>query len=60
MRRLGCSPSGAALGMATTGARLPTYRVGGLLMAISAAGVAWTVLRPRTAPALTAITVPQR
>ena len=51
---------GAALGMATTGASLPTQPVGGLLMAISAAGVAWTVLRPRTAPALTAIPVPQR
>ena len=33
--------------MATTGASLPTQPVGGLLMAISAAGVAWTVLRPR-------------
>lgn len=51
---------GAALGMATTGASLPTQPVGGLLMAISAAGVAWTVLRPRIAPAFTAIPVPQQ
>jgi hypothetical protein len=51
---------GAALGMATTGASLPTQPVGGLLMAISAAGVAWTVLRPRTTAASATTPVPQR
>jgi hypothetical protein len=50
---------GALLGLATTGASLPTQPIGGLLMAVSSGGIAWTVLRShsapsRTAPALTA------
>jgi hypothetical protein len=36
---------GAALGMATTGASLPTQPIGAALMAISSAWIAWTVLR---------------
>ena len=38
---------GAFLGMATTGASLPTQPVGAVLMAISSAWVAWTVLGAR-------------
>jgi hypothetical protein len=38
---------GAFLGMATTGASLPTQPVGAVLMAISSAWIAWTVLRSR-------------
>lgn len=38
---------GAALGMATTGASLPTQPVGGVLMAISGAVIAWSVFRRR-------------
>jgi len=41
---------GAFLGMATTGASLPTQPVGALLMAISSAWIAWTVLRSRATP----------
>jgi hypothetical protein len=41
---------GAALGMATTGAALPTQPAGALLMALSSAGIAWAVLRSRRAP----------
>jgi hypothetical protein len=41
---------GAALGMATTGASLPTQPVGAVLMAISSGWIAWAVLRSRTAP----------
>lgn len=43
---------GAALGMATTGASLLTQPAGGVLMAVSAAGMAWAVLsrRPSTQP----------
>ena len=41
---------GAALGMATTGASLPTQPVGGALMALASAVMAWTVTRGRTAP----------
>jgi hypothetical protein len=33
--------AGAALGMATTGASLPTQPVGGVLMAVSGAAIAW-------------------
>jgi hypothetical protein len=40
---------GAALGMATTGASLPTQPVGAALMAVSGAWMAWTVLRQRHA-----------
>jgi hypothetical protein len=36
---------GAALGMATTGASLPTQPVGGALLAISGAWIAWAALR---------------
>lgn len=36
---------GAALGMATTGASLPTQPVGAALLAISGAWIAWTALR---------------
>ena len=36
---------GAFLGMATTGASLPTQPVGALLMTVSSAWIAWTVLR---------------
>ena len=36
---------GAALGMATTGASLPTQPVGAALMAISGAGIAWAATR---------------
>ncbi|HZA05612.1 MAG TPA: hypothetical protein VE617_13690 [Propionibacteriaceae bacterium] len=39
---------GAALGMATTGAALPTQPVGAVLMTISSAGIAWAVLRHRS------------
>jgi len=39
---------GAALGMATTGASLPTQPVGAVLLTISTAWIAWTVLRSRT------------
>ena len=50
---------GAFLGMATTGASLPTQPVGALLMAISSAWMTWTVLRsqatqPPTDPDLAA------
>jgi hypothetical protein len=38
---------GAFLGMVTTGASLPTQPVGALLMTISSAWIAWTVLRSR-------------
>jgi len=38
---------GAFLGMATTGASLPTQPVGAVLMAISSAWFAWAVLRSR-------------
>ena len=38
---------GAFLGMATTGASLPTQPVGALLMTVSSAWIAWTVLRSR-------------
>ena len=44
---------GAFLGMATTGASLPTQPVGAVLMTISSARIAWTVLRSRPAQALT-------
>ena len=44
---------GAFLGMATTGASLPTQPVGALLMTASSAWIAWTVLRQRPAQALT-------
>ena len=40
---------GAALGMATTGASLLTQPAGGVLMAVSAAGMAWAVLSWRPA-----------
>jgi hypothetical protein len=36
---------GAALGMATTGASLPTQPVGAALLAISGGWIAWTALR---------------
>jgi hypothetical protein len=38
---------GAFLGMATTGASLPTQPVGGLLLAVSGTWIAWTVIRRR-------------
>ena len=44
---------GAFLGMATTGASLPTQPVGAVLMIVSSAWIAWTVLRHRPAQALT-------
>ena len=44
---------GAFLGMATTGASLPTQPVGAVLMTLSSAWIAWTVLRHRPAQALT-------
>jgi len=40
---------GALLGMATTGASLPTQPVGAVLMAISSAWIAWTALHHRPA-----------
>jgi hypothetical protein len=40
---------GAALGMATTGAALPTQPVGALLLTISSGWIAWTVLRRQPA-----------
>jgi uncharacterized protein DUF4386 len=40
---------GAFLGMATTGASLPTQPVGALLMTISTAWIAWSVLRSQPA-----------
>ena len=39
---------GAALGMATTGASLPTQPIGALLMAISGAWIAWSAFRHDT------------
>jgi len=36
---------GFALGMATTGASLATQPVGAVLMAVSGAGIAWTLAR---------------
>jgi hypothetical protein len=36
---------GAALGMATTGASLPTQPVGAALMAVSGAWIAWAATR---------------
>jgi len=39
------SALGAALGMATTGASLPTQPVGAALMAISGAWIAWSAVR---------------
>ena len=36
---------GAALGMATTGASLPTQPIGGALIAVSGAWIAWTAVR---------------
>jgi zinc transporter ZupT len=36
---------GAALGMATTGASLPTQPIGAALMAIAAAWIAWAAYR---------------
>ena len=38
---------GAALGMATVGASLPTQPVGGAMMAITGGWLAWAVARPR-------------
>jgi hypothetical protein len=38
---------GAALGMAATGASLPTQPIGGVLMAISGAWIAWAAVRQR-------------
>ena len=38
---------GAAAGMATTGASLPTQPIGALLLAISGAWIAWSALRQR-------------
>ena len=38
---------GAALGMATTGASLPTQPIGGALMAVSGAWIAWAAVRQR-------------
>ena len=39
---------GAALGMATTGASLPTQPVGAVLLAIAGAGIAWALIRRPT------------
>lgn len=44
---------GAFLGLATTGASLPTQPGGGLLMAVSSGWIAWSVLRPQRAQAPT-------
>jgi hypothetical protein len=44
---------GAFLGMATTGASLPTQPGGALLMTISSGWIAWSVLRSQPAPDLT-------
>ena len=44
---------GAFLGLATTGASLPTQPGGGLLMAVSSGWIAWSVLRSRAAPGRT-------
>jgi hypothetical protein len=38
---------GAALGMATTGASLPTQPIGGALMSVSGAWIAWAAVRQR-------------
>ena len=43
---------GAFLGMATTGASLPTQPVGAVLMAISSGWIAWTALHHRPAQGL--------
>ena len=39
---------GAALGMATTGASLPTQPIGAVLMAVSGAWIAWAAVRRHT------------
>jgi hypothetical protein len=44
---------GAALGMATTGASLPTQPVGAALLAIAGAWISWAALRRRQADAAT-------
>jgi hypothetical protein len=46
--------------MATTGASLPTQPVGGLLLAISGGGIAWTVLHSRPPRNLTEPDTPAR
>jgi hypothetical protein len=38
---------GAAFGMATTGASVPTQPIGGVLMAVSGAWIAWAAVRQR-------------
>ena len=43
---------GAFLGMATTGASLPTQPIGALLITVSSGWIAWTVLRHRPAQGL--------
>ena len=43
---------GAFLGLATTGASLPTQPGGGLLMAVSSGWIAWSVLRSDPTPGL--------
>jgi hypothetical protein len=45
---------GAALGMATTGASLPTQPVGAALMAVAGAAMAWRAARPAVQPSPTA------
>lgn len=50
---------GFALGMATTGASLPTQPIGAALMAVSGAALSWTVIRhPGTLEARTTTPVP--
>jgi len=44
---------GAALGMATTGASLPTQPVGAALMAVAGAAMAWRAARPAVQPSPT-------
>ena len=43
---------GAALGMATTGASLPTQPIGGVLMAVSGVWIAWAASRQRASEAI--------
>ncbi len=51
---------GAVLGMATTGASLPTQPIGALLLAISGAGLAWSALREHRAEQAPAFAVSPR
>jgi hypothetical protein len=50
---------GAALGMAATGASLPTQPIGGVLMAISGAWIAWAAGRQRATESISLASQPE-